>query len=1322
MPLLQESVDYMAELIAAGPFSTEGERRAAKVLQRLPDTWTVISNKMLPSRDHSDEIDFIIIGTHWIFLLDEKSWYGKIVGNDQLWVLNGGFSTRSPLAKADFVAKKLAGHLKWKVIPLKECGFFIRSGVLFSSLDYIPQIHDSRATHGLFLLEQVCERLQVLDQQGGTPLIGQFRSAIIKALIDLSNRPQVPERIGVFTIEDAVALRPGVRLFHARREDSGQPRQLMVYDLSKDPLEAQELRNFYLHESTALQKLYSTGLVTQVQDPFPWSDDFLVLPLVPPQGKSLSAYPLPETRDEFMQELALTAACFKALEQIHAHNVLHRAIGPDTIYIQSSTMQKIIFTNFYAARVGTQTISSSLDQLAFEDPYAHIDLAIGYGYATPQTDVFSLGLVFLERLSGVGLVNIRATVESDIIFPDRQRWASFLPPELSTELAQIFQQFVSQKRGAVLPTAQEIASRLQSLLQRFKATTNDDSVEGRILDERYKVHRVLGRGAMARTYLASDVDFTSLDLFALKQYFNPEEVLPQAQAEFNTMRKMQSSYLPRAFDIYSPKNDVHLKMEYVPGQTLQQLETEFPWPLEQWWTFAQDLLKAVEALEQQQLLHRDIKPANIILHETDNRPVLIDFGFAIKQGIPGQAAGTPLYLPPETFSSSSTATPPPSSDRYSVGVILFKALLGYLPFTFDNTKHRQLVSTEKIADAKTRRLATILLRVVAENPAQRFSSIQEMRHELQTAWLALEEQVPIHELQEQINAWVKEVGSLYRNSDSGNMNNRGLDSDFVHETYVQTALDTQLLPAILEKRPKLVFLSGNPGDGKTAFLEQVQQALQQKGAQQFKEPDPSGWEWEWNGHIFRSCYDASESNGDLSADQQLAEKLQGLEGSNTPAAAVTVLIAINDGRLADYFTVRNPDRFAWIAKQIEQARDTSQPEHLAVWVIDLKKRAFVNLPHNKEKSVFRQVLQRLVAADRWKICEKCAAQTVCPIRNNALALRDAKNVQHLEYLFLLSHLRRQRHTTMRDLRSALAYLITGNKSCEQIHATRREEAGASLIDFAYWQSAFAPVEKHDELLLDLMPLDPARFPHPHLDRFLHFHQTLKDADTRSRLFADKSDLPLQRFKDEHAWISAFKRRLYFESAKKAEQDGDSSFLPRVRWQRLLPYQHANTFVDLLEDSFEDDQLNMLREKLALGIVRSDSIMEEVPAGKLSVKVSASQEQQLVILKQLPLEDFALIVDFPPETAIVERLPEMIFLRHKSGTPRLEITLDLFELLLKMAFGLQPTAPEFKPLLEDLKLFKDTLLLRETRDLVLIESQQRTHLVTQRAGKIIRTRL
>lgn len=1312
----------MAQLIAAGSLATEGERRAAEVLKQLPDDWVVICSKILPHGDRSYEIDFIILGNRWVFVLDEKSWKGKIQGNDQLWVKSDGFSLPSPLSKADYVAKVLAGYLSWKITPLKGNGHFVRGGVLLSVTEKMPQIHDSRAANGIFLVSNVCERLQVLDNQGGNPQVGQLRTHIQKSLVDLSQRPQVPQRINTILIEDAVAIRPGVRLFNGKLE-GGQEKaiQLMVYDLTRDPVNAQTLHDFYMRECNALQKLDGTGLVPVVNVPFKWSEDFLVVPILPPRGKYLSVYPLAETSEDFVQELLLAATCFGGLDQIHAQGVLHRAIGPGSICVQSPS--KIVFTNFYAARVDENSIAPALDALTIEDPYAALDLAVGYGYATSITDTFSLGLVFLERLAGVELSAIRANVECDIAFPPQPRWTTFLSADLAEDLSTLLKQVLTPDKRILPLTAKETATRLLELARRLRVEVQGENVTGKILDKRYKVQRLLGRGTTACTYLATDTLTTDTELealgwFALKQYMNPQDVLEQAATEFALMRNIQNKYLPRIFDIYPPQNDVHVKMEYIPGPTLQQVESEFPWPLDRWWSFAQDLLNAVEVLEQKGLLHRDIKPANIILHDAENRPVLIDFGFAVRQGTRAQLAGTPLYLPPETLVVSSSAAFPPSCDRYAVGIILFKALFGYLPFTQSGTE-RYLISLEQITEPRMRRIAAVLLKAVSVDPTERPLSIEQMRQELQTAFLAVEEPAQKHTLQELQNAWVNEIRSLYRNSEIGNKNNRGLDSDFVKETYVPTALDGRLLPALFERKPKAIFLSGNPGDGKTAFLEKVQQELEQRQANLVKQ-DPSGWEWELHGHRYRSCYDASEAHGTLNADQQLTEKLSGLEGSTQPLTSLTVLVAINDGRLVDYFQ-RQAEPFAWLAKQLEKAQETSTVEELNVWVVDLKKRAFVGLPEAKQKSIFRKVLQRLVAPERWELCEQCAAQTVCPMRNNAASLRLPRVAKRLEYLFLLSHLRRQRHTTMRDLRSALAYLITGNTSCEQVHKVIREnDAGASLVQLSYWQSAFAPLEKSDEALMDLMPLDPARFPHPHLDRFLHFHQGFQDGAQRRLLFDDKKDVEPQRFPNEVMWLAAFKRRAYFEAGKAVEQDG--VLLPKVRWLNLLPYRYSRTFMKLLDALLDEDDMQALKEELALGILRSDGIVEDVPEGKLSVKISASEEQQLVILKQLPLTEFELRVEYPRGTGMVERVPEIVLFQHRSGTPRLEISVDLFELLLRMANGLQPTAPEFRPLLEDLRLFKDVLLLHETRDLVLIENQQRIHLVTQRDHKIIRTRL
>ncbi|MBE3558806.1 MAG: NERD domain-containing protein [Ktedonobacteraceae bacterium] len=1305
----------MAEVISAGPasFATEGERQAAALLgQQLPAGWIVICNKVLStSDDRSFEIDFIVIATRWIFLLDEKSWKGRIRGDDEQWIREDGSSERSPLAKMDYVAKIFAGRLGYRLPPLKQGEHYVRGGVLLSAQKAYPAIYDPRVKNGIFLLTDVCQRLQKLDSQEGNPAVGQLSAKIKEELLHLASRPLVPAKIYSFNIEDAISLRPNVRLFYATLEgEKAEARHLLVYDLGRDPLQAEKLKEFYKQEYRAIKKLRSTGLVAEVQDPQIWSDDYLVVAMIPPDGKSLKALPLPETREEFAQELQLAAACFKGLEQIHAHGIIHRALGPEAIYVQMQGKQppKVVFTNFYAARTGTGTISPLLDALVVDDPYASPSVAISYEYATSQADTFSLALILLERLAGISVTKIRPHVEDELLFPEHPRWSSFLPPELADELAQVFKSML-QPASQIQPlSAGEAATRLSELAGRLR--TGDRGEEGRLLCGRYRVQRVLGQGMMARTYLVSDTAYAELGLFVLKQFLRSDEASDQALAEYKALKDITSKYLPRVEYIFAPEDDAHVLMRYIPGPTLQRVESEFPWPLERWWAFARDLLNAVEVLEDKGLLHRDIKPANIILHEDDNHPVLIDFGFAILLGDDEHVAGTPLYLPPEAATAAQT---PPSTDRYAAAIVLFQALTGVLPFTIGQGGKRTIVDLERFEDRKVRRIAAILQRAVSNEPKERPATAAQLRAELQVAVQTVEVPVLAQPASDNlVNSWVDDIRSLYRNSGTGNTDNRGLDSDFVRQTYVPTALDLELLPLLFEQMPRVVFLSGNPGDGKTAFLEQVYLELKRRQATEVKY-DASGWEMLYRGHIFRSCYDASEAHEHLSADEQLGEKLRGLEGERPSQANLTVLVAVNDGRLFDFFE-RKRTHYPWLAQQIDLLAGSDEIEQQDVWLVDLKKRAFVTLP-GADPSIFRRVLEQFVAADRWSVCEGCAAKMLCPLRNNAQRLRSKKVAARLEVLFLFTHLRRQRHITMRDLRSALAYIITGNRNCQDIHEMRAgQEAGITLVNFSYWQNAFAPADAVDEVLSDIARLDPARFARPHLDRFLHFHQGSEDAALRRLLFMDRQDLPRERFDSEQDWMAAVKRRLYFE-APKAALDGETS-MPAADWRHLLPYRYALKFVKLLDERIDPQ---VVLEQLALGLLRSDGVFEDVPAGKLGIKVSASDEQQLVVLKQFSLEDFELIVSFPQHTRLIETLPEIVVLQHKSGNPRLELTLDLFELLMQMADGLHPNAREYAPLLEDLKPFKDALLLHETQELVLIESQFRVHQLIQNNGKIVR---
>lgn len=1288
----------MAELIQAGDFATAGEKLTAQTLRDgLPSDWIVIANKLLPLRDGRNfEIDFIVVARRHIFVLDEKAWGGQITGNSQSWRCADGRSEHNPLNKIAMVAKVVAGYVR-QSLPRAPQGYFVSSAVVFSNPSARLQISDPRQQDEILRLEHACEALVRLDSIGAIDL-RPHRDALRKTFAGFDSRSVTPREIPPYQIDEVEPSRPGVQIFAA--SFNHQRYRLMVYDLGTDPFLRAQHKEQYMREFAALRALNETGIVAQAETPIVWGEAQLVIPVMLPAGRALGNISFPTDRDSLLADLHIAEVAFKGLHEIHQRQMLHRALSPAALTVTGQKPAKVVFSDFHAARMGDQSIASSLDLLKLHDPYAAPLLAAGYGAATTGTDCFSLGLIFLERLSATAVDQLR--VGNDIEWPNLLKRWSALPQAPLERLQTLFQQLLQPGAPSEVPSADRVAGELGQILRLLQH--EGTLLQEQIFDQRYKVVRKLGQGAMAQTFLVTDIDYPELGVFAVKRFLNPASVLEQAKAEFLSLKKLRSQHVPYIHEIYPQTSDIHLKMEYIPGPTLMELESRFPLPLQSWWELARQLLDALGDLEQRQLLHRDIKPANVMLHEEENRLVLIDFGFAIPNQATSGAAGTLIYQPPE---AQLSATPPADSDRYAAAVVLFRMLTGELPFEeADRQRVRSRASLAHL-DLQQQRVAEALLAAVQPQATQRPGTLNEWRQQIERAMLALPE-TPAVEQTLRVNTWAAAVRGLYRNSQSGNADNRGLDTEFVRQTYVSTKLDTILLPRLLEQRPRAVFLCGNPGDGKTAFLEQVRSALRAQGGIE-QQSDESGWEIVLGGHTYRSCYDASEAHAGRSANEQLTARLASLEGAHEPAVPLTVLVAINDGRLLDYLD-QVYTTFPWLAKQIRDAMRPGQSVKRTVWYIDLKQRAFVGLPDHGASSTFQKVLAKLVDPEQWSTCQTCAARAVCPLLHNATRLRSPQVSRRLEGLLLLVHLRRQRHITMRDLRSALAYLITGNRSCQDVHAAYQSpDGGASLIAFHYWQSAFAPREQADEVLQDLRALDPVRVSLPQLDRFLYARTRAEYGIQRSQLFAPElaDDLPPQRFLEVQDWLDALKRRLFFE--------GQETLIGGLTWQKLVPYAYAGTFINLLAGV--QPLGSAISAQLASGIWRSDNVNTELPSGHLNLVIDHAESQRLIVAKEFSLDDFRLTLQQPLSAEVIEAIPEGLVLEHRTGTPKLHITLDLFELLMRLADGLHANTPELRPLLEDLVPFKSTLLLDTAKSLVLIEAGRYRHRLEQHQGRL-----
>ena len=95
-----------------------------------------------------------------------------------------------------------------------------------------------------------------------------------------------------------------------------------------------------------------------------------------------------------------------------------------------------------------------------------------------------------------------------------------------------------------------------------------------------------------------------------------------------------------------------------------------------------DMLKSIEYIHSQNIYHCDIKPANFLLDQKEGSVKLADFGFSVRQDEKEVVGGTPVYMAPEHLMAWRRMTPDfdHRSDIYSLGVVLYEMLVGYLPY------------------------------------------------------------------------------------------------------------------------------------------------------------------------------------------------------------------------------------------------------------------------------------------------------------------------------------------------------------------------------------------------------------------------------------------------------------------------------------------------------------------------------------------------------------------------------------------------------------------------------------------------------------------
>jgi serine/threonine protein kinase len=290
---------------------------------------------------------------------------------------------------------------------------------------------------------------------------------------------------------------------------------------------------------------------------------------------------------------------------------------------------------------------------------------------------------------------------------------------------------------------------------------------GQLIDGRYRVARVIGKGGYGVVYQAID-ERVKRDV-AIKMLLEKALDSPEAVARFRReadvlLKIVHPNVLP-VFDTGKHGACHYIVMSYVAGKTLKELIPPggFADPRHAA-RLAATLAETLHYVyDRHKVLHRDVKPANLMLADGDDSALyLMDFGLAVAQD-PTQARltvdksmmGTPAYMSPEQVRGVIAGIDHPT-DIYSSGVTLYHMLTGRTPFDGSGFEiYVQITKAEPEPPSAIRKdldpaLDRIVLKAMAKNPADRYPTARDFASALmlwvgsQSGVLSAPSSRPIH--------------------------------------------------------------------------------------------------------------------------------------------------------------------------------------------------------------------------------------------------------------------------------------------------------------------------------------------------------------------------------------------------------------------------------------------------------------------------------------------------------------------------------------------------------------------------------------------------
>jgi serine/threonine protein kinase/ActR/RegA family two-component response regulator len=271
---------------------------------------------------------------------------------------------------------------------------------------------------------------------------------------------------------------------------------------------------------------------------------------------------------------------------------------------------------------------------------------------------------------------------------------------------------------------------------------DQDPLIGSSLD-RYEILEQLGAGAMGRVYRARQS--STGRIVAVKvlygDYACDEDFRLRFEREAQAVGQMHHDNVVTVTDFGAVEGLPFLVMDFLEGRALEDLiDEQSPFSPARAVSIVRQIASGLDEAHSQGFVHRDMKPSNVVVSGAPPSEVakILDFGVVSMIYTPlgadrltteGQVLGTPMYMSPEQTADPNVT---PSSDLYSLGIILYEMLMGRPPFLYEGRMQMMLAHVSEVPPPMPEcgGLEMLVMGMLSKDPRHRPSSAKEVIAEL----------------------------------------------------------------------------------------------------------------------------------------------------------------------------------------------------------------------------------------------------------------------------------------------------------------------------------------------------------------------------------------------------------------------------------------------------------------------------------------------------------------------------------------------------------------------------------------------------------------